>query len=79
MVDRTAILMGMEVYGSDDAFIGVIEQVTDDGFKMHDEEITFGSVDRVEGNSLYLRGAGTRYHPQARPDDDADEGEHADR
>ena len=79
MVDRTAILMGMEVYGADEAFIGVIEQVTADGFKMHDEEITFDSVARVEGNSLYLRGAGTRYHPQARPDDSADEADRADR
>lgn len=71
MVDRTAILQGMEVYGSDDAFIGVIEQLTDNGFKMHDDEIAFGSADRVEGNRLYLRDAGTRYHPQARPEDEA--------
>ncbi len=79
MVDKTAILMGMEVYGSDDAFIGVIEQVTDDGFKMHDDEITFGSVARVEGNSLYLRDEGTRYHPQARPEDDTEEADRTDR
>ena len=79
MVDKTAVLQGMEVYGSDDAFIGVIEQVTDNGFKMHDDEITFGSVARVEGNSLYLRGAGTRYHPQARPEDDAGETDRTDR
>jgi hypothetical protein len=79
MVDRTTILMGMEVYGSDDAFIGVIEQVTDDGFKMHDEEIAFNAAARVEGNSLYLSGAGTRYHPQARPDDSADGADRADR
>jgi len=79
MVDRTTILMGMEVYGSDEAFIGVVEQVTDDGFKMHDEEITFGSVARVEGSNLYLRDEGTHYHPQARTDDSADEGERADR
>jgi hypothetical protein len=79
MVDKTAILQGMEVYGSDDAFIGVIEQVTENGFMMHDDEVAFGSVDRVEGNSLYLRGAGTRYHPQARPDDSESEADRADR
>lgn len=79
MVDRTNVLQGMEVYGSDEAFIGVIEQVTDNGFMMHDDEIAFGSVNRVEGNRLYLRDAGTRYHPQARPDEDASEADRADR
>ena len=79
MVDQTAILQGMEVYGSDDAFIGVVEQVTETGFMMHDEEIAFGAVDHVDHDRLTLRGAGTRYHPQARPDDSSEEAEHAGR
>jgi hypothetical protein len=69
----------MEVYGSDDAFIGVVEQVSDTGFKMHDEEIAFDAVDRVERDRLYVRGAGTRYHPQARPEEDEAETDRADR
>ncbi len=72
MVDRMTVLPGMEVYGRDDAFIGVVEQVGDDGFLMHDGEIAFGAVERVERDRLYLRGAGTRYHPQARPDETTD-------
>ena len=79
MVDRTTILQGMEVYGTDDAFIGVVEQVTETGFVMHDEEIAFDAVSRTEGDRLYLRGAGTRYHPQARPDDSTAEADRADR
>ena len=79
MVDRTTILQGMEVYGSDDAFIGVVEQVTETGFKMHDEEIAFDAVTRTERDRLYLHSAGTRYHPQARPDDSADEADRAER
>lgn len=79
MVDQATVLQGMEVYGSDEAFIGVIEQVSDTGFMMHDEEVAFGTVNRIEGNRLYLRGAGTRYHPQARPDEAEPEDDRADR
>jgi hypothetical protein len=79
MIDRTTILQGMEVYGSDDAFIGVVEQVTETGFKVYDDEIAFGSVDHVDRDRLTLRGAGTHYHPQARPDDTVDEADRADR
>lgn len=68
MADRTMVLPGMEVYGTDDAFIGVVERVGDDGFLLHDEEIAFDAVARVERDRLYLRGEGTNYHPQARPD-----------
>ncbi|MFN8512120.1 MAG: hypothetical protein U0232_23500 [Thermomicrobiales bacterium] len=77
MVDKTTVLQGMEVYGSDDAFIGVVEQVNENGFMMHDDEIAFGAVDHVERDRLTLRGAGTRYHPQARPDDSVDEADRA--
>lgn len=79
MVDRTTLLQGMEVYGSDDAFIGVVEQVNDNGFMMHDEEVSFDAVSHTERDRLYLHGAGTRYHPQARPDDTANEDDHDDR
>jgi hypothetical protein len=79
MVDRTTILPGMEVYGSDDAFVGVVEQVTETGFKMHDEELAFDAVTRTERDRLYLDGAGTRYHPQAKPEDSAQEADRAER
>lgn len=75
MVDRMSVLPGMEVYGEDDAFIGVVEQVGDDGFLLHDRELPFATVARAERDRLYLRGAGTDYHPQARPEDEAVEPE----
>ena len=79
MIDRTTVLPGMEVYGADDAFIGVVEQVGETGFLMHDDEFAFDAVSRVERDRLYMHDAGTRYHPQARPDDSAEEADRADR
>jgi hypothetical protein len=45
---------------------------------MHNEEIAFDAVGSVGHDRLTLRGAGTRYHPQARPEDSAAD-ERADR
>ena len=69
MVDRTTILPGMEVYGADEAFIGVIERVDEQSFLMHDEEYPFSAVSRVERDRLFMHEVGTSYHTQAKPDD----------
>ena len=77
MVDRTMVLPGMEVYGADEAFIGVVERVDEGSFLMHDAEFAFSAVDRVERDRLIMHDAGTHYHPQAKPDDSTDTSERA--
>jgi len=66
IASRMTVLPGMEVYGEDEAFIGLIEQVIDDGFLMHDTKHPFDIVVRIERSRIYVRGKGTSYHPQAR-------------
>ena len=66
VASRMTVLPGMEVYGEDDAFIGLIEQVLEDGFLMHDQKRPFAIVARIERSRIYLQGKGTSYHPQAR-------------
>ena len=66
VASRMTVLPGMEVYGEDDAFIGLIEQVVEDGFRLHDTKHPFDTVVRLERSRIYLRGKGTSYHPQAR-------------
>ncbi len=66
VASRMTVLPGMEVYGEDHAFIGLIEQVVEDGFLLHDAKRPFDIVVRIERDRIYVRGNGTSYHPQAR-------------
>ena len=69
VANRMTVLPGMEVYGDDEAFVGLIEQVVEDGFLLHDHKHAFDTVLRIERSRIYVRGKGTNYHPQARTEE----------
>lgn len=49
---------GMQVYGSDEQFIGTVERVHGDGFDVAGQHYSASAVSRVEATRVYLAGAG---------------------
>lgn len=66
MISRMTVLPGMAVYGADEAFVGVVEQVFDDGFLLHDRKYAFDTVAQLDRDRLIMREIGTHYHPRAK-------------
>jgi uncharacterized protein (TIGR02271 family) len=58
---KNNIRTGMMVQTRDNQTLGTVERLHGDGFHVKGEHIRFADVDRVEGNTIFLKEAGARW------------------
>ncbi len=54
MIDRKNLRQGMQVYSGEGQLLGTIERIDDDSLTVNGQQYAFTSVERAEGNRLYL-------------------------
>jgi len=54
VIDRKNLRQGMQVYSGEEKLLGTIERVESDSITVNGQQYDFSSVERAEGNRLYL-------------------------
>jgi len=54
MIDRKNLQQGMQVYSGEQKLLGTIERIDGDSITVNGEQYEFSSVERAEGNRVYL-------------------------